>query len=66
MLFGFQDGKIEQICAHDEDDIWVVNVKRGLISMIQNSMDDMSSSSFVHEVKKTNLKNEYNFLMDLK
>ncbi|ODN05279.1 Apolipophorin [Orchesella cincta] len=51
LLFGFQDGKIEQICAHQDDDIWILNVKRGIISMLQNSLENLSpSSNIIHEI----------------
>lgn len=53
LLFGLQDGKVEQVCAHQDDDIWIVNVKRGVVSMMQNSLEDLSSSSFIHEVGTT-------------
>ncbi|CAL8077850.1 unnamed protein product [Orchesella dallaii] len=51
LLFGFEDGKIEQICSHQDDDVWTLNVKRGIISMLQNSLEKLSSSSnIIHEI----------------
>lgn len=49
LLFDFQDGKINQICANQDEDIWVANVKRGIISLLQNSLDDLTTSGVTNE-----------------
>lgn len=36
--FGFHDGLVSEICPNPDEAIWVTNFKRGIISMMQNSM----------------------------
>jgi len=50
--FAFQDGAIEQICSHPDDPVWVLNVKRGIISLFQNMAHKATSSkNHIEEVK---------------
>ena len=37
--YGFHDGIVDSICPENGDPTWSVNVKRGIISALQNSMD---------------------------
>ncbi|CAG7820252.1 unnamed protein product [Allacma fusca] len=39
LRFSFQDGKIEHICAPEEESTWVLNIKRGILSLLQNTME---------------------------
>ncbi|CAI9742359.1 apolipophorins-like [Octopus vulgaris] len=41
LRFSFQDGKIEEVCPMSEEPTWVLNIKRGILSAFQNSMDDL-------------------------
>ena len=34
--FSFDDGRLESICASDDEPIWVLNVKRSMLSALQN------------------------------
>ena len=36
--FTFHDGQVPHICPAPEDPVWSVNIKRGILSSIQNSM----------------------------
>ena len=36
--FAWLDGKIEHICPEDDEEPWVLNIKRGILSSMQNSM----------------------------
>lgn len=36
--FTFQDGQVPHICPAPEDPVWSVNIKRGILSTIQNLM----------------------------
>ena len=45
--FAFDDGKIEHICAEDTEPTWVLNVKRGILSTIQNAWE--ADELAVHE-----------------
>ena len=37
LKFGFQDGKITDVCNEVNDPMWVVNFKKGVLSTFQNS-----------------------------
>ncbi|XP_076346984.1 LOW QUALITY PROTEIN: uncharacterized protein LOC143245065 [Tachypleus tridentatus] len=41
LRFSFQDGRIETLCPTENEPAWVLNIKRGVLSMIQNSMNDL-------------------------
>ncbi|CAG0913567.1 unnamed protein product [Notodromas monacha] len=45
--FAFQDGLVESLCpvAEDAEADWVVNVKRGVVSLFQNSMNELDAGS---------------------
>lgn len=36
--FSFKDGIIAEICPPEEEQIWVLNFKRGILSMLHNTM----------------------------
>ncbi|XP_053973970.1 uncharacterized protein LOC128873939 [Hylaeus volcanicus] len=38
LRFSFDDGRIEELCPDSQDPIWALNLKRGVLSMLQNSM----------------------------
>ncbi|GAB0088507.1 uncharacterized protein DMENIID0001_029540 [Sergentomyia squamirostris] len=38
LRFSFQDGVIGELCPHEEETIWVINLKRGILSAFQNTM----------------------------
>jgi hypothetical protein len=50
LQFAFQDGQIEHLCSHPEEPSWVTNVKRGILSMLQNTMEDWNYEGIVQEV----------------
>ncbi|XP_076462150.1 uncharacterized protein LOC143294657 [Babylonia areolata] len=39
LRFSFQDGVVESLCPGREEDPWALNIKRGVLSALQNSMD---------------------------
>ncbi|CAH1394070.1 unnamed protein product [Nezara viridula] len=39
LRFYYDDGTIPEICPEEEDPLWVVNIKRGLLTIMQNTMD---------------------------
>nr|CAD7460028.1 unnamed protein product [Timema tahoe] len=49
LQFSYQDGKIDQICPSSHDPAWVVNVKRGVLSVFQNSMGQLTGDYRGHE-----------------
>lgn len=50
MIFSFQDGQVEHVCPMDGEESWVLNVKRGILSGLQNSMKNLTASQAVYEV----------------
>ena len=50
LRFSFQDGVVEELCPSAEDELWALNVKRGVLSAFQNSMSRLDSDQTVTEV----------------
>lgn len=48
LRFSFQDGTVDELCADDDDPVWVLNIKRGILSAFQNTMHDLSSAREKH------------------
>ncbi|TRY75771.1 hypothetical protein TCAL_12697, partial [Tigriopus californicus] len=52
--FAFLSGQIPETCPHEDESLWALNVKRGLLSAFQNTLTTSSSTSGVsrnaHEV----------------
>ncbi|KAM3962221.1 LOW QUALITY PROTEIN: apolipoprotein lipid transfer particle [Aphomia sociella] len=38
LRFAFHDGVISEICPHDQEEDWVLNFKRAILSLFQNTM----------------------------
>lgn len=55
MRFAFHDGFINELCPHDEETVWVANVKRGIISALQNTMPRFDID---HYTKETDVSGE--------
>lgn len=49
LRFAFQNGKVESVCPEEGEETWVLNVKRGIISHIQNTMPDTGSNIRLRE-----------------
>lgn len=43
--FAFLSGQIPEVCPHEDESIWALNVKRGLLSAFQNTLTTTSSST---------------------
>ena len=50
LRFAFQDGKVEALCPYDQDSSLVLNIKRAVISLFQNSMQELDKEHTVSEV----------------
>ena len=50
LRFSLQDGRVADVCASEDDDVWVVNFKRGIVSALQNTMTSLTSEATVLEV----------------
>lgn len=55
LRFAFNDGFINELCPHDEETVWVMNIKRGIISALQNTMQRFDID---HHAKETDISGE--------
>ncbi|KAG8225909.1 hypothetical protein J437_LFUL005945, partial [Ladona fulva] len=53
LRFSLQHGRVEELCSLPGELPWVLNIKRGLLSALQNSMDDLKISQTVYETDIT-------------
>lgn len=51
LTVSFQDGNIEELCLPQPENDKILNIKRGILSMIQNNMDDINKDQTVTEVR---------------
>lgn len=51
LAVSFQDGRIEELCLTKPEDEKILNIKRGILSLIQNNMDDITKDQTVTEVR---------------
>lgn len=49
LRFAFLDGQIEHICP-EEEEAWVLNIKRGVLSAMQNTMPTLEDDVSTREV----------------
>lgn len=52
LQFAFQDGVVDELCPAPGEPVWVLNIKRGILSTFQNSMPDFRIDSTVYEVSR--------------
>ncbi|XP_026671389.1 uncharacterized protein LOC108627461 isoform X2 [Ceratina calcarata] len=70
LRFAFDDGRIDELCPDKRDHVWALNLKRGVLSMMQNTMQRFDidrraneldvngiceTSYRLHEAKRTSL-----------
>ena len=53
LIFAFQDGHVEHMCPASGEESWVLNLKRGILSSMQNSMQNLTTAQTVYEVRHT-------------
>ena len=53
--FAWVDGKIERVCQEEDEHVMSVNIKRGILSSLQNSMTSFDMPEEITEVKYSNL-----------
>ena len=51
LRFAFLDGRIDNVCPNSQEDTWVLNIKRGILSSLQNTMTDFNKDIKVTEVR---------------
>jgi len=49
MSFVFVDGRIDSVCPRSDDETWAVNIRRGILSTLQNTMTSLKGVSTGHE-----------------
>ncbi|XP_045482614.1 uncharacterized protein LOC123686485 [Harmonia axyridis] len=61
LRFSFYDGVITELCPNTNEKIWILNLKRGILSMIQNSMKrfDLDTDDIEEEDVKGKCKTKY-------
>lgn len=50
LRFSFQDGIMEDLCPRPEESVWVLNIKKGILTSLQNSMDSFKTEQNIVEV----------------
>ena len=50
LRFAFLDGTIETVCPDNRENDWVLNVKRGILSSLQNTMVSLEGETRRREV----------------
>ncbi|XP_052775371.1 uncharacterized protein LOC128213563 isoform X2 [Mya arenaria] len=45
----YQDGTITDVCLSENEPAWVMNTKRGIISLLQNNMEDFKKNHTISE-----------------
>ncbi|CAG0891208.1 unnamed protein product [Cyprideis torosa] len=51
--FAYVAGRVESLCPDTSEPIWVLNVKRGVLSLIQNGMKDLKENAILSETDVT-------------
>lgn len=47
--FGFEDGRVSAVCPDTEEE-WVLNIKKGILGHLQNTMQDLRKDEQLKEV----------------
>ena len=50
LTVSYQDGSIEELCLTNPESDKTLNIKRGILSLLQNNMDDINADQTVTEV----------------
>ncbi len=50
LRFAFLDGTIEAVCPDEREETWALNVKRGVLSVLQNTMVALEGDTRRREV----------------
>ncbi|XP_076641857.1 apolipoprotein lipid transfer particle [Halictus rubicundus] len=50
LRFAFDDGKVNELCPHEGEPAWALNLKRGVLSMLQNNMQRFDVDHRVDEL----------------
>lgn len=50
LRFAWIDGKIERVCQEEDDHVFAVNVKRGILSSLQNTMRSFDMPDVIQDV----------------
>lgn len=50
LRFAFDDGRIDELCPERQEPLWALNLKRGVLSMLQNTMHRFDVDRRVNEL----------------
>jgi ligand-binding sensor domain-containing protein len=57
LRFDFRDGLIQEVCPESEEQVWVTNFKRGILSALQNTMSRLDLD---HKSRETDVSGKCN------
>ncbi|KAK4300113.1 hypothetical protein Pmani_027664 [Petrolisthes manimaculis] len=43
LVAAISDGRVHHVCSHPKDQAWAINIKKGVVSTLQNSLPSLSS-----------------------
>lgn len=59
LLFSWQDGMVDTLCSEESEPVWVVNIKRSVLSMMQHTAQFVNvAENHVMEVINCNFLNK--------
>lgn len=50
LRFGFDDGRVVGVCSNNKDHEFALNVKKGILSSLQVSLDSLDAPNYLTEV----------------
>ncbi|KAK4329517.1 hypothetical protein Pmani_000135 [Petrolisthes manimaculis] len=50
LVAAISDGRVHHVCSHPKDQAWAINIKKGVVSTLQNSLPSLSSFSSKHNL----------------
>lgn len=59
LRFAFYDGVVGELCPEDAEDLWALNMKRGVLASFQNSMRQLDHEEHIREVREITVLKDY-------
>ncbi|XP_071528861.1 LOW QUALITY PROTEIN: uncharacterized protein [Panulirus ornatus] len=55
LVVAVSDGRVHHVCSHPEDDVWSINLKKGVASAFQNSLPYLPPTIFTQNITETDV-----------
>ncbi|KAG7158180.1 Vitellogenin-like 6 [Homarus americanus] len=55
LVVALTDGRVQHVCTHPEDDVWSINIKKGIASAFQNSLPSNSTINSGQNITETDV-----------